>query len=93
MRIFATPDEAARILNRTPQTIRNWIAEGILDTAPRVGRKHSIYVKSIAELAGLELEEVTRLLDEMGRQAGEEARERRKQRIINKPGALMSAMA
>jgi DNA-binding transcriptional MerR regulator len=92
MRIFATPDEAATILNRTPQTIRNWIADGILETAPRVGRKHSIYVRSIAELAGLDVEEVKRLLDEMETKAAQEARERRKQRIINKPGALASVV-
>lgn len=91
MRIFATPDEAAKILDRTPQTIRKWIADDVLETAPRVGRKHSIYVKSLAELAGLSVEEVTQLLDQMEQKAEDEARERRKQRIINKPGALLSA--
>lgn len=91
MRIFATPDEAARILNRTPQTIRNWIADGILETSPRIGRKHSIYVRSIAELAGVEIEEVQKLLEEMEKRASDEARERRKQRIINKSGALAPA--
>lgn len=91
MRIFVTPDEAARILDRTPQTIRNWIADGVLETAPRVGRKHSIYVKSLAELAGLSIDEVVQLLDQMERKAEAEALERRKQRIINKPGALLSA--
>lgn len=89
MRLLVSPEEAAEILDRTPRTIRNWIADGVLEAAPRVGRKHSIYVRSIAELAGLSIEEVTKALDSIDERKAREALERRKQRIINKPGAFV----
>lgn len=84
-RVFATPEEAARIFDTTPQTIRSWIAEGRLKTAPRIGRRHRIYVESIAELAGITVERVNDVLDALER-AG-------KGGTINEPGALSAVLS
>ena len=59
---FATAEEAAWVFEVTPQTIRQWVAEGKLKTAPRLGRKHRIYVESIAEQAGLTVERVSEII-------------------------------
>lgn len=59
---FATAEEAAWVFEVTPQTIRQWVAEGKLRTAPRLGRKHRIYVESIAEQAGLSVERVSAII-------------------------------
>lgn len=75
--VFVSPEEAAIVFGTTPQTIRAWIAEGKLRTAPRVGRKHRIFVESVAEQAGLSVERVHELITSA--------------RAINKTGALMAA--
>lgn len=82
-RVFATAEEAAVIFNTTPQSIRTWIADGKLRTAPRIGRKHRIYVESIAELAGISEERVNAILDTLER--------RGTGGTINEPAALVGA--
>jgi excisionase family DNA binding protein len=59
---FATAEEAAWVFEVAPQTIRQWIAEGKLRTAPRLGRKHRIYVESIAEQSGFSVERVSEII-------------------------------
>lgn len=81
-RVFANPDEAAQIFETTPQTIRSWIAEGKLRTAPRLGRRHRIYVDSIAEQAGITVERVNEIIDALERG--------KKDGTINEPGPLIS---
>jgi excisionase family DNA binding protein len=60
---FVSPEEAAWVFGATPQTIRAWIAEGTLKTAPRVGRRHRIYIESVAEKSGLSMEQVREIVD------------------------------
>ena len=62
-RAFVTPEEAAWVFDTTPRTIRSWIVEGKLRTAPRLGRKHRIYIESVAEQAGLTVERVAQIID------------------------------
>jgi hypothetical protein len=54
-----------------------------LRTAPRIGRKHRIYVESIAELAGISEERVNAILDTLER--------RGTGGTINEPAALVGA--
>jgi DNA-binding transcriptional MerR regulator len=89
MRVFTTTEVAAEIFNTTTQTIRNWIAEGSLRSAPRSGSRREvlrIYVTSLAERAGLPVEEINGLIDAI------EARERA-ERSANKPGALPAVLS
>lgn len=60
--IFATVEDAAHVFDTGLSTIYNWINDGTLPTAPRVGRKHRIPVRAIAELAGLSVEEVREVI-------------------------------
>jgi hypothetical protein len=83
-RVFASPEEAAHIFDTTPQTIRAWIAAGKLRTAPRLGRKHLIYVESIAEQAGISVERVNQIIDTLER--------RTRGDTINEPGAVISVV-
>jgi predicted transcriptional regulator len=86
MRVFTTTEIAAEIFGTTTQTIRNWIADKSLKTAPRLGTRREvlrIYVASVAERAGMSTEDVNTLID------GIEARQ--KERAINKTGALIAA--
>jgi DNA-binding transcriptional MerR regulator len=80
MRVFTTTEIAAEIFGTTTQTIRNWIADGSLKTAPRLGTRREvmrIYVASLAERAGMSVEEINKVID------GTEAR----LSAINKSGA------
>jgi predicted site-specific integrase-resolvase len=83
-RAFLSPEQAAWVFDTTSRTIRSWIVEGKLKTAPRLGRKHRIFVESVAEQAGLSVERVNEIVD---------AEERRQDEgnAINKPRALISA--
>lgn len=82
--VFVSPEEAAWVFATTPQTIRSWIAEGKLRTAPRLGRRHRIYIESIAEQSGLSVDRVREIIA-AGR-ASEHAR--MSEGAINKSGAL-----
>lgn len=89
MRVFATTEVAAEIFGTTTQTIRNWVAEGSLKTAPRRGGRREvlrIYVASLAERAGLSVEEINTIID------GIEARQRERGQT-NKPTALSAVMS
>lgn len=55
---FATAEEAARVFEVTPQTVRAWVEQQRLRSAPRLGRKHRIYIDSIAEMSGLSVDQV-----------------------------------
>jgi DNA-binding transcriptional MerR regulator len=84
MRVFTTTEITAEIFGTTTQTIRNWIADGSLKTAPRLGTRREvmrIYVSSVAERAGMSVEEINKVIDET------EAR----LSAINKSGALIAA--
>lgn len=78
---FMSVEEAARIFETSPQTIRTWIAEGKLRTAPRLGRRHRIFVESVAEQSGLSGDQVRGMIELY----------RSEERAINKPGALIAA--
>lgn len=83
MPVFTTTEVAAEFFGTTTQTIRNWVADGSLKAAPRLGTRREVlrlYVASIAERAGLPLEEVNRAIDEI--------EERQRTERANKPGAL-----
>jgi DNA-binding transcriptional MerR regulator len=86
MRVFTTTEIAAEIFGTTTQTIRNWIADGSLRTAPRLGTRREvmrIYVASLAERAGMSVEDISRLIEETER--------RLKAAATNKSGALLVA--
>ncbi len=83
--IFVSPEEAAAVFGMSAVTIRTWIAEGKLKTAPRVGRKHRIYVESVAEQAGLTVDHVRDVI------AALRAQSDASQGTINKTGALLAA--
>lgn len=86
VQVFTTTEVAAEIFGTTTQTIRNWVADGSLKAAPRIGTRREvlrIYVSSIAERAGLTVEEVARVVASIEEQ-------QRAQRA-NKPEALVAA--
>jgi hypothetical protein len=83
MRVFTTTEIAAEFFNTTTQTIRNWIADGSLKVAPRLGSRREvlrIYVVSLAERAGMSIDAVEAVINEI------ETRQRTER--ANKPGAL-----
>lgn len=87
LQVFTTTEVAAEIFSTTTQTIRNWVAEGSLKAAPRVGKRREvlrIYVTSMAERAGLSVEEISKHVTAI------EERQRL-ERSANKPGALVAA--
>jgi excisionase family DNA binding protein len=87
MRVFVTTEIAAELFGVSTQTIRNWIKEGALRTAPSIGTRreiHRIYLASVAERAGLEVAEVDRLVTAIESRQTED-------RAINKTGALLAA--
>lgn len=85
-KVFTTTEIAAEFFGTTTQTIRNWIADGSLKAAPRLGTRREVlrpYVSSVAERAGLPVNEVIEAIE------GIEARQREER--ANKPGALIAA--
>jgi DNA-binding transcriptional MerR regulator len=79
--IFVSPEEAAIIFGTTAVTIRTWVREGKLKVAPRMGRRHRIYIESIVENSGLSLEQVQGMITSVRAQSGIASQD------INKSGA------
>lgn len=88
--VFVSPEEAAWVFETTPQTIRAWIAEEQLRTAPRVGRRHRIFVESVAEKSGLSIDRVREIIQSR-RLREAEARGATTESAINKSGAFAVA--
>jgi len=88
MRVFTTTEIAAELFNTTTQTIRNWIADGSLKAAPRLGSRREvlrIYVASLAERAGMTVDAVNAAISEI--------EIRQKTERANRPGALPAALS
>jgi DNA-binding transcriptional MerR regulator len=87
VRVFTTTEVVAEIFGTSTQTIRNWIVDGSLKSAPRSGNRRDvrrIYVTAVAERAGLPLDEINQLIDAIeSRQRGGNER--------NKPKTLGAA--
>lgn len=86
MKVFTTTEITAEFFGTTTQTIRNWVTEGSLKAAPRLSSRREvlrIYVASIAERAGLPVDQVERSITAI--------EEVQRSERANKPGALAAA--